>query len=300
MASASINSLLRLGITAALVMGCGNAVPQVGPLSDQERQQRIQAMLAAPNPLEAVDSVWMENLTWVEVRDRIRDGHTTVIVSTGGLEENGPYLTTGKHNVILKALCPAIARELGNALCAPVVPFVPEGNIDPPSGHMHFPGTIGVRDETFHALLADIAGSLRQNGFTDIVLIGDSGGNQRGMAAVAKDLNERWQGDGARVHFVGEFYTPGWEVTMEYSEKELGVKETRSDGYHDDIWVTAIMMVTDPASVRFKQRVDRNLASINGIDLPPLEKTVEIGEKMVDYRARYTAGVIRDAIAAAD
>ncbi|MDZ7768358.1 MAG: creatininase family protein [Woeseiaceae bacterium] len=125
MASASINSLLRLGITAALVMGCGNAVPQVGPLSDKERQQRIQAMLAAPNPLEAVDSVWMENLTWVEVRDRIRDGHTTVIVSTGGLEENGPYLTTGKHNVILKALCPAIARELGNALCAPVVPFVP-------------------------------------------------------------------------------------------------------------------------------------------------------------------------------
>lgn len=300
MASGPINSLLRLGMAAALVMGCGSAVPQVGTLGDQERQQRIQAMFEAPNPLEAVDSVWMEELTWVEVRDRIRDGDTTVIVSTGGLEENGPYLTTGKHNVILEALCPVIARELGNALCAPVVPFVPEGNIDPPSGHMHFPGTIGVRDETFHALLADIAGSLRQNGFTDIVLIGDSGGNQRGMAAVAKDLNERWQGDGARVHFVGEFYTPGWEVTMEYAEKELGVKETRSDGYHDDIWVTAMMMVTDPASVRFEQRVDRKLASINGIDLTPLEKTVEVGKKMVDYRARYTAGVIRDAIGAAD
>ncbi|MDZ7643546.1 MAG: creatininase family protein [Woeseiaceae bacterium] len=199
-----------VGIATVSLLFCGSAVPQATDTEEQSRQQRIQAKLAMPNPIAAVDSIWMEELTWIEIRDRIRDGYTTVIVSTGGLEENGPFLTTGKHNVILRSLCPAIARELGNALCAPVVPFVPEGNIDPPSGHMHYPGTIGVSDETFHALLADIAGSLRQNGFEDIVLIGDSGGNQRGMAAVADDLNDRWQGEGARVHFIGEFYTPGW------------------------------------------------------------------------------------------
>ena len=292
--------IVRLAAAPLLILACDGALAQAAATAATEREQRIRQMLAAPNPIEAVESVWMEELTWVEIRDRIRDGYTTVIVSTGGLEENGPYLTTGKHNVILQAMCPAIARELGNALCAPIVPFVPEGSIDPPSGHMHFPGTIGVRDETFQALLSDIAGSLRQNGFTDIVLIGDSGGNQRGMAAVAESLNARWHGDRARVHFVGEFYTPGWDVTMEYSEKELGIRETRDDGYHDDIWVTAMMMVIDPATVRFEQRLTADLASINGIDLTPLSKTVEIGEKMVDYRARYTAGVIRDAIAAAD
>lgn len=264
--------------------------------TDAEREREIQAMRNAPNPLEAVHSPWLEDLTYLEIRDRIRAGDTTVIVPTGGLEQNGPYLTTGKHNVILESLCPAIAGELGNALCAPIVPFVPEGNIDPPSGHMHYPGTISLRDETFHALLEDIAGSLRQSGFTDIVLLGDSGGNQRGMAAAAESLNQRWQANGARVHFIGEFYTPGWEVTMEYSEKELGVKETRNDGHHDDIWVTAMMMVADPASVRFDQRVAADLASINGIDLTPREKTVELGRKMVDYRARYTADAIRSAI----
>ena len=293
-------STLRRAIAVMLVLACGGAQAQAAATAATEREQRIRQMLAAPNPIEPADSAWMDELTWVEVRDRIRNGYTTVIVSTGGLEENGPYLTTGKHNVILRAMCPAIARELGNALCAPVVPFVPEGSIDPPSGHMHFPGTIGVRDETFQALLADIAGSLRQNGFTDIVLIGDSGGNQRGMAAVAESLNARWQGDRAWVHFVGEFYTPGWDVTMEYSEEELGIKETRDDGHHDDIWVTAMMMVIDPATVRYEQRLAANLASINGIDLTPLAKIVEIGEKMVAYRARYTADVIRNAIAAAD
>jgi creatinine amidohydrolase len=281
-------------LLSALLTGCAATMPQNE--TDRERQQRIKELQNAPNPLAASNSVWMEELTYLEVRDRIREGFTTVIVSTGGIEQNGPFLTTGKHNVILEALCPAMARELGNALCAPIVRFVPEGNIDPPSGHMHYPGTFSVRDETYHALLDDIASSLRQNGFRDIVLLGDSGGNQRGMAAVAEELNERWQGADARVHFVGEFYTPGWEVTMEYSEKELGVKETRNDGHHDDIWVTAMMMVTDPSSVRFDQRVAAGLASINGIDLTPLEKTVEIGRKMVDYRARYTADVIRAAI----
>jgi creatinine amidohydrolase/Fe(II)-dependent formamide hydrolase-like protein len=284
------------GRLAVPVLGC--LLVLAASATAQDREERTRELLAMENPLPPADSVWIEELTWLEVRDRIRAGATTAIVPTGGVEQNGPYLTTGKHNVILEALCPAIARELGNALCAPIVPFVPEGDIEPPTGAMRFPGTISVRDETFHALLADIASSLKQHGFTDIVLIGDSGGNQRGMEAVAGDLNARWKESGARVHFVGEFYTPGWEVTMEYSEKELGVKETRNDGHHDDIWVTAMMMVTDPATVRYDQRVAAGLASINGIDLRPKDEIVRIGEQMVAYRARYTADVIREKIAA--
>ena len=288
---------LRRGARLAGLLAAGALL--AGVASAQDRDSRVQELISAENPLEPSDSFWIEELTYLEVRDRIRAGNTTAIIATGGVEQNGPYLATGKHNVILQSLCPAIARELGNALCAPIVPFVPEGDIAPPSGAMHFPGTISVQDETFHALLADIASSLKQHGFTDIAFIGDSGGNQRGMAAVAEDLNRRWADSGARAHFVGEFYTPGWEVTMAYSEEELGVKETRSDGHHDDIWVTAMMMVTDPASVRYEERVEAGLASINGIDLRPKDKIVGIGQKMVAYRARYTADVIREKIEAA-
>lgn len=282
----------RLFLTAILLIaGCTSEAQQ-----NADREQRIQEKLAAPNPLEASDSLWMEELTYIEVRDLIAGGYSTAIIPTGGIEENGPYLATGKHNVILRALCPAIARDLGNALCAPVVAFVPEGSIDPPSGAMHFPGTFTVRDETYHALLVDIAESLRVHGFKDIVLIGDSGGNQRGMAAVAGDLNKRWAGSGVAAHFVIEFYTPGWEETEKYTEEVLGVAETKSDGYHDDIWVTAMMMVTDPASVRYHERVEADLASINGIDIAPMEEAIELGKKMVAFRAEYTANAIREAI----
>ena len=261
-----------------------------------DRQERARKMLATPNPLEASDSLWIEELTYMEVRDRIAEGYSTAIISTGGIEENGPYLATGKHNVILQSLCPAIARDLGNALCAPIVGFVPEGNLDPPSGAMLFPGSITVRDETFHALLVDIADSLRVNGFKDVVLIGDSGGNQRGMKAVAEELNKRWADSGATAHAVLEFYQPGWTETENYTAEVLGVTEGESDGHHDDIWVTAMMMVTDPTSVRYHERVEANLASINGVNIAPMEEAIKLGKKMVNFRAKYTADVIREKI----
>ena len=161
--------------------------------------QQAQALLAdmqKERPIEALNSVWIEELTWMEVRDALRDGKTTAIISTGGIEQNGPYLATGKHNYVLTGACEGIARKLGNALCAPVIKLVPEGSIENPSGHMRYPGTISLREETFRAVLDDVASSLRAHGFTDIVFIGDSGGKQRGMAAVAEALNERW---GARA-----------------------------------------------------------------------------------------------------
>jgi len=279
----------------ALLAGADPAIGQGA--SPEVRMERVRRLMAEPNPLTASDSVWIAELTYMEVRDRIAEGTTTAIVPTGGIEENGPYLATGKHNVILHAMCPAIAGELGNALCAPIVQFVPEGDIDPPSGAMFFPGTISVRDATYVALLEDIGGSLRQHGFTDIVFIGDSGGNQRGMKEAAGNLNAHWRNTGARAHFVEEFYTTGWDETEKYTEEVLGVSEGESDGHHDDIWVTAIMMVTSPESVRYEQRVDAGLASINGIDISDLEKTVELGRKMVEFRAAHTADAIRQHVA---
>ncbi|MHA7815601.1 MAG: creatininase family protein [Pseudohaliea sp.] len=258
----------------------------------------LEAALAAPRPIAAGESPWLEELTWMEIRDRIAAGTDTVIIPTGGIEENGPYLATGKHNLILEATCPVIAGALGNALCAPIVKFVPEGRIDPPEGAMRYPGTISLTPATYESLLVDIARSLKQAGFRHIVLIGDSGGNQAGMAAVAERLGAAWAGSGTAIHFVREYYNPGWSVTEDYTRQTLGVRETRHDGYHDDIWVTAMMMVTDPAQVRFDERVQAGLASINGVSLEPLADTVALGRAMIDFRARFTADAIRRAIAA--
>ena len=138
-----------------------------------------------PNPLTPPDTVWLEEMTWMDVRDAMKAGKTTAIISTGGIEPNGPWLALGKHNYVLKANCDAIARKLGNALCAPIIPLVPEGSIEPKSGHMLTVGTLSMREETFQAVLTDVVHSLKMHGFQNIILIGDSGGNVTGMKTVA-------------------------------------------------------------------------------------------------------------------
>src|SRR3954451_11817870 len=116
-------------------------------------------------PIEAVDSVFIEDLTWMEVRDAIRGGKETVIVATGGIEQNGPYLVAGKHNVVLRGTAEAIARKLGNTLVAPIIGFVPEGDLDPPSSHMMYPSTFGVTEDTYRRLLTDVCQDCRSHGF---------------------------------------------------------------------------------------------------------------------------------------
>jgi creatinine amidohydrolase len=246
----------------------------------------------ANRPIEALDSVFMEELTWMEIRDAMKAGKTTVILATGGVEQNGPYLATGKHQYVLKATTQAIARKLGNALVAPLVPFVPEGNIDPPSSHMKYPGTISLTEETYQSLLTDICASFKTHGFENIVLIGDSGGNQTGMKAVAAKLSAKWTGGKTRVHFIPEYYDYGGAT--KWLEKE-GIKQ-KSEGLHDDFVITAIMMTVDPAAVRMKQRIAADKFRINGVELAPVEKTLELGRKLVDYRADVTVQAIKKAM----
>jgi creatinine amidohydrolase/Fe(II)-dependent formamide hydrolase-like protein len=243
-------------------------------------------------PIDARDSVFIEELTWLEVRDAIRAGKTTAIIATGGVEMNGPYLATGKHNYVLRATTEAIARKLGNALVAPIVPFVPEGDIDPPTGHMRYPGTISVSRDTFKRLLADIAASLRTHGFKQVILIGDSGGNQQGMKEVEAELSAKWTSGRTKIHYIPEYYDyPGLSKWLQ----SQGVHEV-DEGHHDDYGITAEMMVVDPNTVRMKERIAKGKFSINAVNLAPAKKTIEMGKKAVEFRAGVTVEAIRKAI----
>ena len=259
--------------------------------------------LDAPRPIAGTETVFIEEMTWMEVRDALMGGMTTAIVATGGVEQNGPYVASGKHNFVLSATTKAIAEQLGNALVAPIVKFVPEGGIDPPSGHMRYHATISVRQETFEALLTDVVTSLEAHGFLDIVLIGDSGGNVRGMETVTASLNERWADGTTRVHFIPEYYTEDM-YSCDFLKEELGIFQqpdncvaTRNE-YHDDYHYSSIISTTDPERIRARQRIAEGLFSINGVDLNPLEKTVENGQRLVEYRAEITARAIRASITA--
>jgi creatinine amidohydrolase/Fe(II)-dependent formamide hydrolase-like protein len=250
----------------------------------------------APNPLKTPDTVWLEEMTWMDVRDAMKAGKTTVIIGTGGMEPNGPWLALGKHNYILRVNCDAIARKLGNALCAPIIPLVPEGGIEPRSGHMVTAGTISMREETFQAMLTDVVHSLKMHGFQNIVLIGDSGGNTKGMQAVADAWNAEWKGSPLVIH-AREYYD--YAAVLKHLQ-EIGVRkaDAASDRLHDDPAITLNMMVADPAAVRWEQRVKLGKATIDGVSIADKDRALQMGREIVEFRANLTADAIRKAIAA--
>jgi creatinine amidohydrolase len=252
----------------------------------------VGALLGAAGAAATPDTVFLEDLTWTEVRDALRAGKTTVIIPAGGTEQNGPHMALGKHNARVRTLSEEIARTLGDALVAPVIAYVPEGGIAPATGHMRFPGTITAPDEAFQKVLEFAARSFRQHGFRDIVLLGDHGSTQTAQKAVAARLNREWAGGATRVHAIEEYYrTAQVEVPRllrgrGHSDPELG----RHAGLTD----TALMLATDARLVR-RDRL-RPGTGADGVDGDPTRATAELGRPGAALIVSRTVDAVRRSI----
>ena len=244
-------------------------------------------------------SVFIEEMTWTELRDALRAGSTTVIVPVGGTEQNGPHMALGKHNVRVRALAGKIAAALGNALVAPVLSYVPEGNVSPPNGHMRYPGTISVSEDAFKGLLDGAARSFRQHGFVHIVWIGDHGGYQAAMAAAAARLNREWAAATpaapARVLFIADYYR---STLAPYTQalRDKGLSDTQI-GTHAGAADTSLMLAVDAALVRSERLAPGSKAAdTDGVAGDPRMASVALGQIGVDLIVAHTVAAIRSAV----
>ena len=239
-------------------------------------------------------SVFVEELTWVEVRDAIRAGKTTIIFPTGGTEQNGPHMVLGKHNTIVKYAAGHIAQRLGNALVAPVLAYVPEGNLHPPSGHMLFPGTITLPEEIFMKVTEYAARSFRVNGFKDIVLIGDSGPNQKGLQTVATLLNKEWAGSDVRVHYAADYYH-----SQTFSKWLRSQGETpEAIGTHAGIEDTSELLAIDPNLIRKDKLAPGGDFKVTGVAGNPARASVAYGRQGLEFKIAAAVAQIQKLVAA--
>lgn len=250
------------------------------------------AFLFAALPLPAAAaSVRLEDLTTTEVRGAIQAGKTTIIVPIGGTEQNGPHMALGKHNRRAQILAERIAQSLGNALVAPVIAYVPEGGLEPPTAHMRFAGTITVPSDAFVRGLESTARSFSLHGFRDIVFLGDHGGYQRELANVTERLNRVWASGPARAHAPPEYYRV---VESDYP-RLLRARGLRDDeiGSHAGLADTALMLALDATLVRSDQLASRSFERADGVTGDPRRATPELGQLGVDLIVTQTANAIR-------
>lgn len=245
------------------------------------------AMAATPS-----DSVYLEDLTWTELRHQIQQGKTTVLMPIGGTEQNGPRMALGKHTARVRFLAGSIAQQLGNTLVAPTLPFVPEGSISPATGHMKFPGTLTLPEATFHTALISLAESLKHAGFQRIVLLADHGGNQKALVRVADELNHQWAATPVRVLALTEYYRAAqtdyakWLAAQGYSLADIGEHAGLAD--------TALSMAIDEQSVR-PGNAPTLLApgEADGIRGNPKAATAQLGRWAVNHIVEVSVTSIR-------
>ena len=129
---------------------------------------------------------------------------------------------------------------LGNALVAPIVTLEP-GNPE----RVRTPGTMLLSQETYRAVLTDMAISLKTQGFNDIVLLGDSGGNIKPMQEVADALNAKWKGSRADARTTSSPSTTTTTRSRSSRRSALGIHE-KMEGLHDDYYISSIIARARP------------------------------------------------------
>lgn len=240
------------------------------------------AQASGPSAPERLD---IADMTWVELRQAIEHGYTTVIVPSGGIEENGPHMVLGKHDQIVRRTSHEIARALGKTLVAPVISFVPESD-----GLMQFPGTIGVPEEVFAGVLEGVARSLRGSGFKNICLIADHGGSVGPQAEVASRLTREWAADGVRVFDVSDYY--GSIPAQNDFLKAQGETPT-SIGEHAGIVDTSELMAINPKGVDLSRVNEASPFAVSGVTGNPKRASTERGQALLAIKIEKAVKQIR-------
>jgi creatinine amidohydrolase/Fe(II)-dependent formamide hydrolase-like protein len=249
-------------------------------------------LLAAPAAAQRLpDSLDIADMTWIEVRDAIAAGHRTVIVPSGGVEQNGPHMVLGKHDHIARHAARRIAAELGDALVVPVLPFAPQGRLDPPEGNLRFPGTLGVSEEAFAGMLEGVARSLRAAGFRTICLLAENGASQRPQERLAARLSAEWRREGVRVIAVSRWY--GAIAEQDAWLRARGETEA-SIGTHAGIGDTSELMAIHPPGVDLS-RLPPDPAALPrlGASGDPARASAERGEALLAIRVAAAVAQIR-------
>jgi creatinine amidohydrolase/Fe(II)-dependent formamide hydrolase-like protein len=242
------------------------------------------------------DTVFIEELTWAEVRDLTAAGTTTVIVGTAGTEQKGPHMVDGEHKFVLEYTADKIARAIGRTLVAPILTYVPEGSWENIGGHMAKPGTITLPEDRFVELLVAAGRSLKSGGFKTVLFVGESGGNRNGMRLAAERLTELWKGSEARAFWIDDYYTKAHAEQNTYAAKLLGVGENEV-GNHANILDTSELMFVNEKHIR-KDRLTGNDYEGNGVSGNNQSKsTPAIGKALLQIKIDNAVRQVKSVIA---
>jgi len=249
----------------------------------------------------AQQQVDTELMTYPEIAAAMRAGKTTVLIHNGGTEQRGPHAVLGGHTLIARRASVEIARRLGNALVAPVLPFSIAG------GHLNpkWPGSVNLPGPLFSAVNEAVVDSMVVNGFKNIVLMGDHGGGQRELQDLAKRLDEQYGPRGTHVYFCSDLYSKTAADVAAWV-KEHNLPAATHGGIHDtsvlmylggDSYVRKDKLAAGDPVLPTGQQPDPATPRVdNGVTGDPRPATPEFGKLFFDMQVANAVAQIRSLV----
>src|SRR5262245_20801955 len=194
------------------------------------------AFAQTPRTVDVKDIVDIEMLTHTEISDKIKqEGKTYVHIANGSHEERAPHDVMGGHTFMAHNKAIEIAKKVGNALVAPVLPIAVSA-----TGlreNTNTPGGVQMPPDVFKAVQIAMIESMAMNGFKDIFLMGDHGGGQQEIRQAAEEEDKKLSAKGVRVYYIGDFYTKSHDdIDLYFYEHKLPI------GGHGAVMDTSEMM----------------------------------------------------------
>jgi len=260
----------------------------------------VAAVAATPAATEhsgGAQSVYIEDLTWPEVKAAIAAGKTTAIIYAGSTEQNGPHMALGKHNFIAHYAAGEIAKKLGNALVYPTMPFAPTGSRELRTDHMRFAGSVSIDTEIFQAVMRQVAQSALVAGFRNVFLMGDHGDEQDALRAAAKDLEGAYAklDEMAHVYYVPDPYYKE-KAQMKAYLAERGIPYDAQAGTDD---TSEVMFLNEKKWIR-RDKLAPSTAkeqATTGVDGDPTKATPELGKMFIGWKIDDAVNQIHELLA---
>jgi creatinine amidohydrolase len=133
-----------------------------------------------------MDSIRIDELTWVDIKEKIENGYETVIFGVGSTEQHGPSLPEKTDALQADQFANILAKELGNTLQAPTI------SVGYSEYHLNFPGTISLQKSTLSAIVEDYIDSLVRHGFKNIIIFISHGGNEEPIKEILPKMCEKY------------------------------------------------------------------------------------------------------------
>ncbi|MGW3445783.1 creatininase family protein [Streptomyces sp. NPDC001076] len=171
--------------------------------------------------------------TTEEVRTRGAGVSTQVaVLPVGSFEQHGPYLPLATDTLVA---C-AVAREIAAAYPVHLLPPV---TVSCSHEHAAWPGTVSISAVTLHAVVNDVAASLRRSGVEALVVVNGHGGNYV-LGNVVQEASAR--GERLALYPAAE----DWEAAL----VRAGVETSALSDMHAGEIETSILLHAHPELVR--------------------------------------------------